>query len=235
MKYTCFKDIPQLPRGLQFMDIDWTRLEDYFKKFGDFDTDPEYQRGYCWTSEQKRDFIEFCLRGGRSASTIYWNLYPSGLYELVDGKQRLDAVLGFMNNRVPAFGSYYSQFTDKLSSMVDIRFAVNHLQTRSEVVEWYIAMNTGGSRHTEHDLSIARECLEQSSQATQSLIKKMNRPNPYDYGYWRNPKNFGNPEGWTTDEGRERYFSDMARWRRENPSDLNELAEQLFNELEALR
>jgi hypothetical protein len=81
---------------------------------------------------------------------------------LVDGKQRLTAVRGFLANTVAIFnGIYFRDFTDVLrASGASFKFHVNDLPTRAEVLRWYLEMNSGGTPHTTSELLRVRELLE---------------------------------------------------------------------------
>lgn len=171
-----FRDIPQFPFATYRCDIGWTYLESWLetrdKERGGVELDPEYQRGYVWNDAQRTAYIEYQLKGGFSGKDIFWNCpnwlthdrirEPWGeIVELVDGKQRIDAVLGFLHDRVKAFGLRYSEFEGKMDFFHQrFTFHINNLKDRKSVVEWYLGMNTGGSMHTEKDLAPARKMLE---------------------------------------------------------------------------
>ena len=137
------------------------------------DLDPDYQRGYVWTTEQKEKFMEFMLTGGATASgnnIIRFNVpgflgnKQSGRMEVVDGKQRLTTCLGFLNNEVKAFGYYYNEYEDELPwTNVDLIFTINALTKRSDILRWYLQINGGGTIHTEEELSRVRELYETST------------------------------------------------------------------------
>jgi hypothetical protein len=132
------------------------------------DVSPDFQRNYVWTPEQKIRFMEYFLRGGTSGLDIYCNSptwqnahRPDEWFVLVDGKQRLDAALGFLNNEFPIFGTYFREFTDRLRmTQGNFRWHVNTLQTREEVLQWYLDLNSGGTVHTEDELEKVRELLK---------------------------------------------------------------------------
>lgn len=78
-----------------------------------------------------------------------------------DGKQRLTSVLLFLGNEVTVFGGHkFSDYTDKLR-MTGPRFRmhVNNLETRAEVLQWYLELNSGGVVHTEGELNKVRDML----------------------------------------------------------------------------
>ena len=77
----------------------------------------------------------------------------------MDGLQRLTAVMKFINNEISAFGTFYNEFEDKIPLYITLVFNVNNLQTRKEVLQWYIELNTGGTIHTEEEINKVRELL----------------------------------------------------------------------------
>ena len=77
-----------------------------------------------------------------------------GPFYLVDGKQRLQAVRLFLNNKIKAFGYYYNEYEDELHLIgPDFLINVNDLATREEVLQWYLDLNSGGVVHTEEELN----------------------------------------------------------------------------------
>jgi uncharacterized protein with ParB-like and HNH nuclease domain len=164
-----FKDIPQFTRvgnyeksmPLKYL-IGW--IDEQIKELG-LQLNPDFQRGYVWSQEQQIKYIEYILKGGKSARVIYFN-HPGwmgnwkGDFVCVDGLQRLTSVIKFMNNEIPAFGIYYKDFEDKLCSDVDLLININNLKTRKEVLQWYIEFNSGGTVHTEDEINKVKELLE---------------------------------------------------------------------------
>jgi len=133
------------------------------------DLNPDFQRGHVWTQEQQIAFIEFCLKEGQGSRNIYFN-HPQwqhtykGTMVLVDGKQRLEAVRTFMRNELPVFGGYkLNDFDDPKrvgrSNGAFLQFYVNTLQTRAELLEWYLSINSGGVVHTTAELEKVRQLL----------------------------------------------------------------------------
>lgn len=170
-----FEDIPQFTRSAGYaVDVSWSYLAHWHTSQvndGKLDTNPDFQRGYVWTPLQKTRYIEFMLRGGQTGKDIYTNdpswqrLSSKGMtyneYVLVDGKQRLEAVLGFLHNEVPVFNGYFHRdFTDKLHlTGPSFRWHVNDLKTRAEVLQWYIDLNTGGTVHTDEEIDRVQALL----------------------------------------------------------------------------
>lgn len=171
-----FQDIPTFTKssgymvhvGLEYLPAHYTR---YVAEYG-LDVAPDFQRGYVWKPEQKIRFMEYMLRGGTSGLDIYINCptwgqgrmgpeFPEAWCVLVDGKQRLDAALGFLNNEFPVFGgNYFRDFTDSPRMVQsNFRWHVNDLKTRAECLQWYLDLNCGGTVHTESELDHVRVLL----------------------------------------------------------------------------
>jgi len=163
-----FKDIPQFTGwgnyqvdiGIRYL---LTALADYEKDYK-LDMNPDFQRAHVWTEAQQIKFLEFFFKGGKTGRQILFNC-PGfthgrmGCMVLVDGKQRLEAFRRFLTNEISIFGSLYSEFEDKINQMETMRFFVNDLKTRKEVLQWYLDLNAGGTVHTEGEIEKVRKLL----------------------------------------------------------------------------
>lgn len=171
IKYTRFSDVPQFTReGAWECDFPlkrvWHRIDELQREEG-LDIDPDFQRAHVWTEAQQIAWIEFILRGGKTGRVIYlnnptWNKMVHKGYKdfvLVDGKQRLEALRRFLHDEIRVFGSLYSEFTDELSIVQTIKINVNDLQTRKEVLQWYVDMNAGGTPHSADEINRVRDLM----------------------------------------------------------------------------
>jgi len=132
---------------------------------------PDFQRGRVWTDEQQIAYIVFLLRGGRTGRDLFFNKpswdtnVPEGDYDefvCVDGLQRLTAMCRFVNNEIPAFGSYFEEYTDlRLFNRIVAQVHINDLKTEREVLQWYLDINDGGTPHTSDEIERVRKLLEQ--------------------------------------------------------------------------
>ena len=172
MKYTKFKEIPQFTKdGGYVVDYPLDMLEDWLSRMDarsgtPLELDPDFQRGHVWNEAQQIAYVEFLLRGGKSSRDIYFNCSSWGMnyntpIVLVDGKQRLEACRRFMNNQIPAFGTLYKDYEDSIGMTIGLKFHVNDLKTRKEVLQWYIDLNAGGVVHTTEEITKVRKLLEQ--------------------------------------------------------------------------
>ena len=167
MKYS---DIEKFTKNGNYrVNIAWSQLEHALHRYlnehiSPLNLNPEYQRGHVWTEEQKIAYVEFKLKDGQGSDIIYlncpgWMIDFRGPFELVDGKQRIQAVLDFLNNKIKVFGCYYSEFKGRIPSHADFVFIVNDLTKKSDVLNWYIQINTGGTPHTDEEINKVKSML----------------------------------------------------------------------------
>lgn len=133
--------------------------------------EPDFQRGHVWTNRQQISYVEYFLRGGLSGKDIYFNdpnfhdknnISTYSEFVLVDGLQRLTALLAFINDKIKVFGYYYSEFEGRAPLEYSLRFHINDLKTRSEVLNWYLEMNTGGTVHSTKEIQRVKKLYEQA-------------------------------------------------------------------------
>ena len=170
-----FADIPQFTRAGSY-EIDVMigflegQLKDYEETYG-LELNPDFQRGNVWTEKQQIDFLEFFFRGGKTARVIYFNC---GVWDdgdetktdipqmvCVDGLQRLTSFLRFIHNEIPIFGHYYKEFEDQPRTHFTIKFNVNNLRKKKDVLKWYIEMNTGGTVHSDSEIQRVTEMMKE--------------------------------------------------------------------------
>jgi hypothetical protein len=193
-----FRDIPMLTTAGSYevnapLDSLMYTIERYQK--GDracapLDLLPDFQRGHVWTQEQQIAYVEFFLRGGMTGRTIYLNCpnwggfqkIPEGGYRdfvIVDGLQRLTALLAFVRGEIPAFEHYVRQktvvesvfgqyggpyFEDGLlqaDANFNLRININNLKTKKAVLQWYLEMNSGSTPHTNAELDKVRGMIKE--------------------------------------------------------------------------
>lgn len=179
MKYTKFKDIPpftssgsyQIDCSPEYL-VEWIEKEQ--EEMG-LELNPDFQRGHVWTEQQQIAFLEYFLRGGKSGTILYFNCpswhhnVPDGAYNdyvCVDGLQRITAFQRFIRNEIPAFGSYYREYTDSMKLRYTMKVNVNDLKTKAEVLQWYIEMNAGGTPHTDEEIERVKEMLAKDINTT---------------------------------------------------------------------
>jgi len=120
--------------------------------------------------------IEFCIKGGKSGRDILFN-NPNWVHQrndsysdfvLVDGLQRITAVTKFMGNELAVFGGNFLK--DFTGSVGDVKrqilrgqrftFYINDLQSKKEVLQWYLDLNSGGVVHSQEELDKVKRMLK---------------------------------------------------------------------------
>jgi hypothetical protein len=166
--------IRPLPLAHYEVDTHWGMLdktlagltEDYGLEF-----DPDYQRGHVWTAAQRQAYVESVFRGAISTAglTIQFNCptfesrllkadrdLPDG-FQVMDGLQRLTAVREFMAGNVRPFGLTLDDLTGTSFSpkgmTYRLRFAVFCFQYKLDVLEHYLALNRGGTPHSDDEIA----------------------------------------------------------------------------------
>lgn len=129
------------------------------------DLNPDFQRGHVWNQSQQIAFVEYILKGGKTSTLLFncpgWMHDFRGPFVIVDGLQRLTALLTFWNNGLKSFGHIREEFNPSTFFGISIRICVNALKTRKEVLNWYLELNTGGTPHSETELNRVADLLRQ--------------------------------------------------------------------------
>lgn len=169
-----FNDIPRFPHSGYEVDISYVHLVEWVKEQVEqgLDLNPDFQRGHVWTEEQRMRFIEYQLRGGEGGKILSFN-HPGwsagfgnadGPYQIVDGLQRLTSILMFMRNELRVFGRLYSEYTGSLRFYAGVKWRVHQLQSREDVLQYYLDMNAGGTPHAEEEIARVRALLMKEKQ-----------------------------------------------------------------------
>ena len=173
MKHNNFQKIPQITQANYNVHVPWLHLEQSIEQLREdveLILEPEFQRAHVWTDAQRTKYIEWVLRGGRSGREILWNCAGwmknfKGPVYLVDGLQRITAVRKFLNNEIPAFGTFYKDFSGHLDIIsCNFIFYVNDLDKYEDVLKWYLDINDGGTVHSEMELEKVRLLLKKEKE-----------------------------------------------------------------------
>jgi len=138
-------------------------IDRFIEKYN-LNLNPDFQRGHVWDDEQRIKYIEYLIKGGQSHNVLYFN-HPGwmnnfkGEFVIVDGLQRLTSILEFLKNKFQVFSKYFSKDID-LSNHYIIKFNINNLQTRREILQWYLEINENGTPHTIDELTKVKKLIE---------------------------------------------------------------------------
>ena len=155
-------------RGTYRADISLIHLDKTVQDWQEegLDLYPDFQRGHVWTTQQQIEFVEYILRGGKTAEFLF-NVkgnYCSTSEEFVcvDGLQRLTALLLFLNDKLPVFEGHTRSQIEGIELLLRetyLSYRVNQLLTRKAVLQWYIELNAGGTPHSREEINRVRKLL----------------------------------------------------------------------------
>lgn len=148
-------------------------IESFEDRYGSFNFHPDFQRGLVWSEDQQIAYIESLIRGACNLSSISITINNpefggSSICEgcdvekgfvVVDGLQRLTAIINFVDGRFKIFKKelggvgleYFSDTMFNLGSKT-IRFNIFNIQSRKTLLKLYKALNTGGTAHTNEEI-----------------------------------------------------------------------------------
>lgn len=139
---------------------------------------PDYQRGSVWAVQQQSRFIGHVIGGGVQPP-IYVQRYKSRRFapileywtlpeEVIDGQQRLRAIVAFMTGEIPAevfhdgsWNSYWFRDMDRRETSFSVlNSSVVYLDvSRADRLRFYLRLNGAGVPHTEGELDRVRALL----------------------------------------------------------------------------
>jgi len=162
--YRTHEELEALPRFEQDEDIHFSfqqrdvrsLLHQYLNKYG-IDLNPDYQRGNVWTEEQQHRLIDSIYRnvdiGKFAVIKRPWG--PDGnkpltpkLYEMLDGKQRLTALIAFYLGHLAYKGKYYNELSNRDQGHFmnySVSYAESNFMTQEQKYRYFLKLNTTGT------------------------------------------------------------------------------------------
>lgn len=144
------KPIKERSFRLHYSQRDLFGLLHMYYSFG-IDMEPDYQRGLVWSLEDKQALIESIFRDVDIGKFVFAHRpykEASPGYEIIDGKQRLSALIEFYECRFLWRGkSYYDLHPSDQSRLetYPVSYAeLNERTTRAEILDCFIRLNTSG-------------------------------------------------------------------------------------------
>lgn len=144
---------------------------------------PPYQRGLVWSQEDKDALIDSIFKRLDIGKFVFIKRafhVDDAHYTVLDGKQRLNAVMEFVTDRFPYQGVYWSQLSRsdrRAFEGIPVSFAcINTPLSHREELELFLRLNaTGRAQSPEHLASLRRELSELTATP---LPEKARRPAP---------------------------------------------------------
>lgn len=127
------------------------------------DFTPDYQRDYVWTLEDKVKLIDSIFNNVTIGLFVFADLpYKDDdkQYEVIDGKQRLTALVDFFEDRFQYNGVYFSELSDgDICHFESYGVSIGILKepTEKEKYAAFLAVNTLGKVMDESHLEGVRE------------------------------------------------------------------------------
>lgn len=113
---------------------------------------PDFQRAPVWTEAQKIRFVESCWIGLPIGAFI-WNDAPGTPFDqwLLDGQQRITAVMEYVADAFPVLGHRFSELTEVDYRIWDMAVAFpclkTNLRNEAQLREVYDRLAYGGTPH----------------------------------------------------------------------------------------
>ena len=151
----------QPPRFTSEIHVDLKYFTETFAR-GNVDFNPSYQRGHCWTQKQKEEFLGHLLTGGEVNAIILQRVPDEDEAEILDGKQRVTAILEWLDNKVGANINGTLLFRREVENglhRVTIKARYINLPWEARKA-FYIKLNSAGTPHTAEDLATARNAIQ---------------------------------------------------------------------------
>lgn len=144
----CFSSGDMMTFDFRKMTVESILSQMYF--FG-IDMEPDYQRGYVWTDEDKEKLIDSIFKGieiGKIA-LIKRDYSQDLMYEVLDGKQRIGALIDFVTDRFQYKGFFFSELSGLDRNYFKEKFQVpvatiDRGITEKQKIQYFIALNTMG-------------------------------------------------------------------------------------------
>lgn len=172
------------PKSAYEVDVQLGHVEDFIlaqqrdlpKMGGSFELTPDFQREHVWTDVQRIAYVEAIVRGTAPTRILFncpgWSNATGAngdikehTFECIDGLQRLTAVRKFLAGEFSVFGGLSA--ADLKGTPFDVnrfrfQFCVYEFLSRSELLQFYLDLNTGGTVHKESELARVRQLLADS-------------------------------------------------------------------------
>lgn len=133
--------------------------------YRDLRDDAPYQRGYVWTLQDKQRFVQSMLENRPTGLFVFVQdrTHRTNDYFVLDGKQRLSAVVEFFTSQFPlSDGVYFHELSAVLRNAFDDRLVnvatIDSSQvSQSQLCDIFLAINTGGVPQSEEHLTHVRQ------------------------------------------------------------------------------
>lgn len=157
MKTTLRTDITvaELCKGFVYNEIEGKGLYGWN---GKLIIQPEYQRNYIYNDGKKDVAVVESVLRGFPLGLIYFTLRDDGMYEVLDGQQRITSLGRFLTNRLTLDYEGNAQNFSSLPENTQKNFSETTLTiyicqgTEKEIKDWFQIINIGGVRLNDQEM-----------------------------------------------------------------------------------
>jgi hypothetical protein len=167
-----FEDIPSLIKNTDLrLSYSQMQMGELFGKAYYFGTnfDPEYQRDYVWELQDKVDLIDSIFNNidiGKFVF-IHKDYGENYLYEILDGKQRMRAILDYYENRFAYKGKYFNDLNERdqdhfegyATSIAEVRDI-----SREQAMRYFVMVNKHGKVMDKAQIEKVEKMIEDINQ-----------------------------------------------------------------------
>lgn len=126
----------------------------------------DYQRDYVWQAKDKAAFIEGLINGKDVGKFVFLQGIASETLEIVDGKQRCQALMAYLGNHFPVKGAYFRELDRRtvrqvMGQMVNIAILNPNQYDKLRCVETFLDINDTGVPQSPLHLEYVREMAEE--------------------------------------------------------------------------
>ena len=129
---------------------------------------PDYQRDYVWTLEDKEKYIDSIMNEREIGKFIFihhgYEVTP--FLEVLDGKQRLNAIMDFVYSKYTYNNMYYHQFSkrdrDQFDRSVSVVEIPKNQTTKESLLQMFLEVNTAGVPQSEEHLTYVKNLLSET-------------------------------------------------------------------------
>lgn len=152
---------------LHFFNSTIESLFSYYYGFG-IDMNPEYQRDYVWDDSDNESLLDSIFDNIDIGKFVLFRNddYDNKGYEIGDGKQRLNALISYYENRYPYRGYYYNDLSPSDKNKIrqtNISMAIIDNVTEKQKLKIFLKINKTGKVMDKEHLNKVAKILEDLS------------------------------------------------------------------------
>lgn len=147
---------------------------------GNINLSPEYQRDFVWTLKQKQEYIMALFKSRAEIRPVFIQEFDgeNEKFEVVDGKQRLNSIFGFINDEFSLEdGTFFSQLSEKDVKKI-LRFNVEYTRFISFTdkipydfkLELFLELNAKGTQMSKEQINKVKKMTENYLTNNENMI-----------------------------------------------------------------